>query len=177
MASAAAYDEWEDPGKAFSDQEVEGYSVLKEAEARMQYLHRQLLLVEKARTFKDHAKPAWMTKQSKRLLQVMGWLCKAVELEGFNDEEMKELPLATSAAGKALAKEAQQIDWEGWINHAIQSTEAALIYHVSLSRRCAGRWAKRERSLSNKYANALNGQRRSFQQALVEFQSSKKAND
>lgn len=155
MATAGAYDEWEDVGMAFTEEDIASYDPQKWAD------QHALDLVQRIKVFLRHAelpkveKPDWWSKAADRYIDVITWLCVATEIPGIDREAIRTLPDAKSAEGKVLTKEALDLVPEEWLGYCSEANEADLRYVVTIGRRCGKGWGKRNRSLNNKLANAL----------------------
>lgn len=174
MATASLYDQWQDSGLAFSEEEVRVFNPKQWAEAHV------LELASAARTFcrlaelPDHEKPALVKDICRGLLNRASALCKFMELDGFDEDEARSLPPPSTTAGKKLTKLALEVDVEQWVHAFANQAEVAMTHVVSLGRVCAlsrtvSGWSKKERSLSNKLANQMNNELQlaeKFRQAL-----------
>lgn len=156
MASASAYDHWDDPGLAFTEEDLASHDPQKVAEVRVAALLHRFQVAKRRAELPDLEKPQWWAEVSKRLLDVVTWYCVALEIPGINREAAQELPPASSQEGKALTKEALNATPSDWLAEWAEEAESSARYAVTLGRRCIGKgWPKRNRSLSNKMANCF----------------------
>lgn len=160
MAISAHYDEYEDVGLAFTEEQVASYSIPAAAQERVDVVIRELHLLKRRTQIPDVPKFEWHQLAIKKLLPTVTWMVQVAGLEGRSAEEWLELPDSASAAGKALTKEAQLVEPLDWCAAGVQDVANALAFHVSITRR-SGRFTRgADKSLSNKYANALVAQLR-----------------
>lgn len=178
MASASAYDEFEDAGMAFTADQVGAYQVATAIEERIAVLCRELHVVTRRMALPGTEKPVWHQHAQRALVTSITWLLRVGSLPGKSEDELTALPAPTTAAGKALTKEAQTMEPVDWCAAMLSDAENELVQAVTLGRRAqsAQSWPKAQRSLSNKYANALNGQRRAFETLRTELETGKQAN-
>lgn len=157
MATAKGYDEWEDVGLAFTAEEVDAYDPRVLAEKRVAHLIDQAQVMERASSIPKAEKPAWHSLAAKQLIHRASWHCKAVTLEGFDKKEALTPPDPRSEKGKRLTARAQAVVPSVWLAEEMDNVEACLRYAVSIGRRAEKRedWTKSNRSLSNKFCNAL----------------------
>lgn len=158
MATAEAYDQWDDPGLAFSEEQISGYEPTAVAAVRVNELLELIPVVARRAQLGEKAK--WWESVGAKMLDVCSWYCVVAELPGID----REGALEVTADGSALRKltvaardlgtpEDFLAEWQG-------KADAEMRQHVSLGRRCASSrklsgWSKRERSISNRVANAL----------------------
>jgi hypothetical protein len=159
MATAVAYDQWDDPGLAFSEEEIAGYLPTALATQRIEmlcYQHRVILRAVQV----GAPKPVFWAKAAAKLLDVASWYAQAVGVTGIDREACGQLPDPKSAAGKELTVVAQRLEPDSFITALAVDAELQMRYVVTIGRKCAGatpisKWGKKERSLSNKLANAV----------------------
>lgn len=146
---------------AFTDEQVEGYSIQANAQERVDVVQRELHLLQRRLEIPGITKPEWTGNAVRLVLPSLTWIVQVVGLEGRSKEEWLALPSPGSAAGKALTKEAQQLDPEEWSAAGVSDAHNAIVFHVTLARRSSAiRKSKALKSMSNKYANALVAQHR-----------------
>lgn len=156
MASAAAYDSWDDPGLAFSEDEVAGWDMQKWAEERIALLHVHFLTALRKSELPGVEKPDWWRKAADKVLDLMTWYCVALEIPGFDREAIRKLPDPSSSAGKELTKKALDCDPKDWLGMWADGAESAMRYVVTIGRRKAGKGCtKVEKKRSNKLANCV----------------------
>lgn len=162
MATATSYDQWEDPGLAFGEDEIAGHVVSAIAEARVQWLLHMAVVIEKLLAMPDAPKRQWWMKVQAKMVDTVTWYCRSAELQGIDRGAVKELPLPSSPAAKALATEALAVcgDEQAFIEGWTAMLKGVMVHHVTIGRRCVSakqisKWTKKESSLSNKIANAI----------------------
>jgi hypothetical protein len=158
MATSATYDEWDDPGLSFTEEQVAAYTPQAVAAVRVNWLLDHIPLALRRSQLGEKAE--WWRKVADKMVDVVTWYCVVAELPGIDREEIFDLPGAeedikklTVAARKWGSPEDILAEWRILVR-------SEMVQHVTLSRRCAGSrkisgWNKRERSISNRVANAL----------------------
>lgn len=151
MATARLYDQWEDAGMAFTEEDLESYSPQRWAEQRIEkMMGRYVVVCRRAELAED--KPQWWKDFASGIKKVVGWYCVAMELPKMEMDSAS----ASLTAGKRLTAQARDLTPEVALGVWQTDAEAAMRHVVTLGRRCAGRgWKKGERSLSNKLANCV----------------------
>jgi hypothetical protein len=125
-------------------------------------------------------KPDWWTKVSAKCFDVASWYAVAGQSAGIDREALRLLPDASSAEGRELTLAAQGIgDETEWLNAWSAKVEGEMRTFVSLGRTCAmsvsiSKWGKRERSLSNKVANAIRNEMTAIEKLSVLLYSKSK---
>lgn len=156
MATAVAYDEWDDPGMAFTDEDLVSYDPQKWADQHVLVLTGTIKSVLRHAELPKIEKPDWWSKAADKMIDTITWFCVALEIPGIDREAIRTLPDAKSAEGKALTRTALDLNPEDWLGAMLSTSEANLRHIVTIGRRCAGKgWDKRNRSLNNKLANSL----------------------
>jgi hypothetical protein len=159
MASAQAYDSWEDAGMVFSTDQLEEYLPSEWAQERVAKLCAMRQVVMRHLELPDIAKPMWWQKVSKVLRDRIMWYCKALHLEGPTPKELGDegLPGRNTAAGKELSRIASLLDVKEWLADWGTDTEASLRYVVTIGRRAAAscKWDKSTKKASNRLANCV----------------------
>lgn len=159
MATAKAYDEYEDAGMAFDSGELEDWDLKAWAEHRVGVLAARRMTFLSAADIRNGAKPWFMQRASKNLLDLCSWYCRAMGLVGPSREDLDTLPPSSSAAGKAIRKQALNLSPDEFVGEWEGEVLEELCHVVTIGRRCstasAVGWKKHERSLSNKAANCL----------------------
>jgi hypothetical protein len=159
MASAKAYDEWEDAGMAFSTDELEDHSPTVWASERVAKLCVMRQVVMRHIELPDIAKPHWWHGAGKNLRDVIMWYCKALQLEGPTAKELGDegLPSRNSAAGKELSRVASLLDISEWLSAWAADAEASKRYVVTIGRRASAscKWDKATMKASNRLANSV----------------------
>lgn len=157
MATSATYDEWDDPGLSFTEEQVAGYTPQAVAAVRVNWLMDHVPLALRRSQLGE--KSEWWRKAADKMVDAITWYCVVAELPGIDREAIYELPDGDEL--KKLTVESRKwgesddilAEWRSMVR-------SEMVQHVTLSRRCAGSrkisgWSKRERSISNKVANAL----------------------
>lgn len=164
MATAFAYDAWEDPGLAFTEREVEDYDPQKLAEARRDHLLSMWAVVHRHSELKIEA-VQWWKDAARKVLDVASWYCVACEVPAFDRAELaSSLPSPSSSAGKKLTAQALDLTPEAWLGDWSASSEACMRYAVTLGRRAIGKKrGKNLKRLSNKLANSIMKEMRTAQ--------------
>lgn len=156
MARAAMYDQFEDVGMAFTEEELKAFKPEEVAEERCRVLVGHARAALRRSEIPDMPKPKWLEEVASRLIDSVTWTLKAMTLEGIDRDKVLSLPAAGSKEGKALTVEAQR--WSVEELEGLRSEgEALLRWCVTIGRRCEsmGSWRKADRSRSNKLANCL----------------------
>ena len=157
MATAAVYDEWDDPGLAFSEEQVAAYTPQVVAAVRVNWLLENAPLALRRSQLGE--KSEWWRKVADKMVDLITWYCVVAELPGVDREAIYELP--DGKALTALTVEARRIgDPENFLAEWRSEVRSEMIQHVTLGRRCSGSrtisgWGKRHRSISNRVANSL----------------------
>lgn len=158
MATAAAYDGWDDAGMVFSTDELEEYDPRAWASERVARLCAMRQVVQRYVELPDIPKPMWWKEVSKGMRQKITWYVTALLLVPPTEEEIGDvLPGRTSAAGKKLSLAAvglEPCDWLGaWENDASASKR----YVVTIGRRAGAscKWDKQTKKQSNVLANCV----------------------
>lgn len=157
MATAIAYDQWDDPGLAFTEEDLASWDLKAFGNERVEYLLRWHRLFLRRAEIPDMPKPEWWKEFVKPLLNAATWYCHALGLEGVMTDAASTLPPAASEEGKALTKDALNADPSDVAHEIMGDVEVALHHAVTIGRRCVGKgaWKKEQKSLSNKLANCL----------------------
>jgi hypothetical protein len=157
MASAAVYDQFEDAGLAFSDEELKAWSVKEWGEERLAYLVAKRSLPLRSSQLRDAPKVAYTGKLVKAMADCITWNCIALGLRNVTVGEMDDLPSPPEKAGQELNVAA--LSWRGEIGPWLDMWESEAIVElqhlVTIGRRCGSIWKKADKSLSNKAANCL----------------------
>lgn len=156
MATARAYDAYQDTGLAFSEDEIREYDSQVWAQERVERLGKiQLVLMRKAEL--TDSKPKWWDGFAKRVAQIVGWYCVAMEVP---KPPTPTLPDPHSAEGKRLTIQAQELDEDDALGKWRSSADKSLRFVVTIGRACGGNrpvsgWKKKEVRLSNRLANCV----------------------
>lgn len=153
MASAPAFDEYEDVGMAFTEAALEEWDPKAWAESRVVYLMKQSHIVElMAQSYSVVGPEATMRKASSMIVDIATWMCRAMELSGVNRE-----PNWNDGQLKAMKSEALRLEPSAWLEAWRSEADVAMRVVVTSGRRAAGvcKWTKGQRSLSNKLANCV----------------------
>lgn len=154
MATAEAYDQWDDPGLAFSEEQIKACNPKASAAERVNALIEIVPVVLRRSELGTKAK--WWEKVADKMVDVITWYCVVAELPGIDREGIR-----IHANDKAITLRAHKLGTEEEFMRIWHSTvSGVLVTHVTLGRRCASAralsgWTKKERSLSNRVANAI----------------------
>lgn len=158
MATAEVYDEWDDPGLAFTEEQVAAYTPQAVASVRVNWLLEHIPIVLRRSQLGE--KTEWWRKTADKMVDVATWYCVVAEIPGLDREMIFDLGL-DDAEMKRLAVAARKLgEPEEFLATWRSLVRSEMVQHVTLGRRCAGSkkissWGKREKSISNKVANAL----------------------
>jgi hypothetical protein len=158
VATASVYDEWDDPGLAYTEEQVSAYTPQAVASVRVNWLLEHVPIVLRRAQLGE--KPEWWHKVGEKMVDVVTWYCVVAEIPGIDREMIFDLGLSDDEM-KKLAVAARKLgEPEEFLAVWRSLVRSEMIQHVTLGRRCAGsrkisQWGKRERSISNKVANAL----------------------
>ena len=166
MARSEAFDEYEDVGQAFSQEAVDKFDPRKVAEEHLAWMTEEVRVLLRAGTLEKEGKVSnakFQTKAENILMGRLTWMAVAAQLPEVDTEAVRTLPSAQSKEGKALTVKAVNMDSK-WAEACRARCYVDVRQYVTLSRRAAGAqsWRKPEHSLSNKIANALAGDMRTF---------------
>lgn len=159
MATARDLNEWEDPGLAFTEQDVQDYDIRVEAKLRLAEL-QDLYLVLKASQGLPYGLQSWANNASSNVRSWMTWICRQcliplpeIKTWSFGPGEQEERKPYTARAVRDGA-------WVISCSELDRSTQH-LVRAVTLGRRAGSLmgWNKGQKSESNKYCNALLKQR------------------
>lgn len=155
MATAEAYDQWDDPGLTFTDEQCHEYKPQTTAAVRMNELLELIPLALLRSQLGE--KPQWWVKVAHKMVDCVTWYAVVAELPGIDRAEVLEEPQRTTELTVAARKLGEP---DEFLATWRQGVRAEMVIHVTLGRRCSGSrkisgWTKRERSVSNKVANAL----------------------
>lgn len=170
MGTAVVYDQYEDVGLGFSDEQVAAFVPAAWAEGRVKELLHTILVIERYLSLPSPAKEQWWRKVQAKLIDKVTWYCQVAVIPGIDRETVRTLPAATSAEGKALTKAAHGLSEssdsggaEAWCQSWLSYLAVEMTCFVTLSRRCASAvrisgWKKQDRHLANRVANAIQGE-------------------
>lgn len=157
MATAEAYDDWDDPGLAFTDEQCKEYDPKAVAAVRVNELLATIPLAIRRSQLGEKVK--WWETVAAKMTDCVTWYCVVAGLPGIDRAALHTLP--TDKALTALTVRARDLgEPEDFLDVWRASVRSEMVSHVTLGRRCAGSrklsgWGKAERSMSNKIANAL----------------------
>jgi hypothetical protein len=156
MASAGAYDEWDDAGMAFTDEECSGYRPKVFAEKRVSAIGEAILVLMRREAIEGLPMPEWWHEVRQGLERIASWYCVSQEIPAL----ALALPPSSSQEFKKLAAAAQKLDAESFVGQYLADAEANMRYVVTLGRRCMGNakmsgWKKTDGKASNKLANCV----------------------
>lgn len=177
MAVAKVYDEFEDVGLSFTEEEVRDWDPQAWAQDRVDRIV-QLTLVARSRADQPIDKEEFWKWMASGLANVATWYCRALELPGLDREEDLSLGSLSPSERKKIRAEALRIgDGEGWILEGLSSGQAALGYVVTIGRRSfmspvgRGSRGRVSKSRGNKLANAVMKEVTFFTKAEAKFNS------
>lgn len=163
MATAGSYDEWDDPGMAFTPEELTTWDMEAFALERVEAIRMRLGLPLRRRMELHLELPAFCGSYKKQVDGIVSWYYVALALP--RSAEPDEATVAAlldpkSEEGKRLTKAAQTLSFDVSLNSWEADAEGALRRVVTIGRRCAGAtsvsgWKKADKSRSNKLANCV----------------------
>jgi hypothetical protein len=168
VATASAYDQYEDAGIAFAQEDVDGYDPAEWAAGHVEALAQYGLTVRR-RAELETDKPVWWAGAAKRMDACIGWMCVALELNRAQYEVA--MPEPKTASGKRNTTLAHALTPQDVVGHLREGAIGGLVYTVSIGRRKRG--TKLYRSQCNKLANALVQQLHAADKLEEELQSRK----
>lgn len=161
MGVAVAYDEFEDPGMGFGEDEIRGFVSAGVAEARVKHLIACVEVIERYLQIPGAAKEQWWRKAQSKMIDTCTWYCQVAGLPGIDRSAVCDIPAADTDEGKRLTRLAQTMppaeDWlEQWGSEVMQ----CMVHFVTISRRCASAstisvWTKAKKKEANRIANAI----------------------
>lgn len=163
MATAVAYDDWEDPGMAFSEEELLAFDPCAWMATHLRTLADEMVMWQRRTELPDMPKP-WMAREILvRMVRTMSWSASTAcgkpleEVVGWQNHTDIVLPDPTSKEGKALSQRALNCDAEAWLGERRAHVEGDLRIVVTTMRRRFGikKPAKAVRSAGNKFVNCL----------------------
>lgn len=170
MATANSYDRWEDPGMAFTEEDLASYSLASVAEGRVEACLERWRLAMCRADVGETVK--WWTHAGKLLIRNASWYCVVAGLPGLVTEGVSAtLPTPQSKEGKALKQKALETEPGDWLAAWQSEAEAAVAHAVTLGRRCVPSWSKGEKKMSNRLCNALLNEVRSCEKLRGELLS------
>jgi hypothetical protein len=159
---ARSYEAHVDPGMAFSEEGVKGFSPQAWAADRVDELCNRLVVVQRLVGVDDISVAVWWKEVVQRLEQVVGWYCVAMTVP-------TPLPLPQldprSKVGKALTAKAINLDPGSWID-AFGTDALVQLQHVaSLGQACVTNrelsgWKKQDNKAVNKLLNCITNELR-----------------
>lgn len=160
MATAEAYDQWDDPGMAFTDEQCAEYDPKAVAAVRVNELLGYIPLALRRSQLGEKAK--WWESVAAKMTDCVTWYCVVAELPGIDRAALHaQAELVDKKAMTQLTVVARQLgEPEEFLERWQAAVRTEMVQHVTLGRRCAGSrkisgWTKAQRSLSNKIANAV----------------------
>lgn len=173
MATAIAYNQWEDPGLSFTEEEVEAFNPQELGKLRLDYVLSLWAVAHRRADLPGTDKPVWWRSAEKMVFSVGRWYCMALELPGLDKEALTlALPSSQTAEGKKLAKAVVNAEPEEWLGEWIANAEACMRYAVTLGRRHASQHKnKNSKRLANKLANCITREMDACTRLTVLFES------
>jgi len=159
MATAEAYDDWDDPGLAFTDEQLGEYDAKAVAAVRINYLLETIPLAVRRSQLGEKVK--WWEGVAARQLDCVTWYCVVAGLPGVDRAEVYASAEPEGKALTALTVRARDLgEPDAYLAAWTASVRSEMVQHVTLGRRCTNSrklsgWTKADRSMSNKIANAL----------------------
>lgn len=160
MATAKAYDQYEDAALTFSDEEILAHDPQRWAEQRVS----ELILAKywplvRMSELADAAKPGWARQSSSYVRSLCRWYCIAMEIDAPSDTEYT-LPDSRNKIGRQVTMMAQSLVPEEFVQAWGAEAHRELTYVVTIGRRCISKssvtgWDVGTKKLSNKLANCL----------------------
>jgi hypothetical protein len=174
MATAEAYNDYDDPGMAFGEDEVKAYKPELWAEGRVKELVERCKVVAALLALGED-KPVFWKSMAGWLHNVVSWYCRVAELDGVDFDALSTAAVKDKAC-IAAARKVMSLGADAWVHEWQSEADRHIRYVVTLGRRCAtsktlSGWTKRDRSISNKLANAIMGELRAADKALVTLNS------
>lgn len=156
MARAKAYDPYEDPGLALSEDEVATFDMAGFVQRRVDQLCARGRWINK-RAVMNLSKPELMKRIVRLVQSKIGWYVRVAELKGLDYEETLAPPTPQSKAGKELAASVHRLPLRDWLVQWRDSADSELRLYVTTSRRAGAvqGWAKAKWKQSNRIANAI----------------------
>src|SRR5690606_32686917 len=90
MATAVTYDEWDDPGLSFTEEQVAGYTPSAVAAVRVNWLLEHIPMALRRSQLGE--KSEWWRKVADKMVDAITWYCVVAELPGIDREGVYELP-------------------------------------------------------------------------------------
>jgi len=160
MATAVAYDQWEDAGLAFSEDQLKNFSPTLVAAARVNWMVEQIPIV--LRRADLAGLPKWWQEVARKMEDVMGWYCVVAVLPAVDRVDLHSLVNAgTPAERKKQTLAAHSLGTEmEFLNAWHTEVRGTMIELVTLGRRCSSStavsgWKKADKKMANKVANAV----------------------
>jgi hypothetical protein len=168
VARSAAYDEWEDVGLAFTDQEVAVFSTQLWAETHLKELCDVVRVLLRRTQLPNMVKPKWQEQALKMMQGRVTWCSVAGDLPAVDMEAVCALPDPKTAEGKLLTQRALAAEPEAYLASVRTHWSGLVTWYVTISRRAASvqSWKKAEHSRSNKVANAALGDIRTIDKLI-----------
>lgn len=168
MARSGAYDEWEDVGLAFTDQEVATFSAQLWAETHLKELCDVVRVLLRRTQLPNMIKPQWQEQALKMMKGRVTWLSVAAALPAVDLDAVCDLPDPKTAEGKQLTQRALSAEPDLYLASVRAHWSGLMTWYVTISRRAASvqSWKKAEHSRSNKIANAALGDVRTIDKLL-----------
>lgn len=162
MAQSSRYDEFEDVGMAFTDEEIAAYDMQAVALERVGVLTELVLRPAKRKLQLKPQYPTFVGQMIKITTGVVTWYGTALELPRTRED--LEAAFARmdpeTDEGKAITIQAQQMNYEDLLLSWEAQVIGVMRKHVTIGRRCStatkvSGWKKADKSMSNKLANCI----------------------
>lgn len=154
MAHAKDYDQYEDSGLAFSEDQVKNYNPEGEGYRRLDYLV-ELHNVLHAMNRLNYGPIVWAGKYSSRIKYRATGLCAALLIEQPHSSDF-------FAKDNEFMLKAQKVNnWTEWADSLVNECDVYLTYVVTLGRRASAAqgWSREQKSMSNKLVNQVKNQK------------------
>lgn len=156
MGSSARYDEWNDNGRALSDEEVSAYDVAAQAEFRAKYLIEKALIIQRYLEMMDARQPARWRKIQGRLLDFADQYCVVGGVPTLRDPDEEAgiaVPDPETAYGHQITVWAVGLVEEEFMAWIRSDYRTMRVIFTTMCRR--QRLTKVERSLGNRISNVM----------------------
>lgn len=180
MATSGRYDDYEDPGMAFTEGELKAYDMQALAQERVDKLVSGVLRPAQRRMDLNLQYPAFCGILVRETKSIVTWYGVALELPMVRStiDDLLEREDPMSAEGKRITKAAQQMDFDVLLNQWEQNALGVMRRAVTIGRRCSSAtkvsgWTKADKSRSNKLANCLDREVNSVEKMIVKLEARK----
>lgn len=157
MARSEFFDQWEDPGLAFSDTELAEFKVDTFLEQHLAGVLVLCVVLQRRSELPEMSKPQFMDKVATWLRSRATWEVTKGGLDAIDWDDVLKLPSPTSKDGKALTARALAVVPEEWLPEQRAAAQVVVQQYVTISRRAATaqKWKKADQRKSNQVGYAL----------------------